>query len=154
MQVPDLAHVKGLVVRSSEGTELGTIGAVHVQRDGRQPLLVEFPADSDTPYVAPLFGAALDATGLVLAYAEELVRSGPTVDADADLSAGDVGYIIGHYLPGFRLGPDQPITARVREIGDVGAPGGGVHTVPGIVGDDELPPIVVIRPGYQGEHDR
>jgi len=152
MQVSDLADLLGTPVRSADGAELGRIGAVHVPAGNVQPLLVSFPAESETPYAAPLFGAELGASALVLAYPAATVETGPTVDAAVTLSAGEVGYILDHYRPGTRLDGKHPITDRLTGTGDVGADHPDVREIPpgpGI-GDRELPPIVVAKPGFAG----
>lgn len=152
MQVPDLARLLRTEVHSADNRSLGRIGAVYVQEGASQPLLVAFPADQDNPRVVPLFGAELRADGLFLAYSAELVESGPTVDADAALSVGEIGSVLQHYSPPVRTDTDRPITERVTGTGDVAAGDADVRTIPPFpfIGDDDLPPIVVTRPGLSG----
>lgn len=150
VQVSDLADLLGTPVRSADGTELGRIGTVHVPAGNVQPLLVTFPADSRTPYAAPLFDAVLQADGLVLGFPAVLVADGPTVDAEATLSAGEVGYILDHYRPGRPHPRGLPVTDRCDDTGDVAAENPDVREIPPVIGDQDLPPIVVIRPGIVG----
>ena len=152
MQVSDLARLLRTEVRSADNRPLGRIGAVYVQEGARQPLLVAFPADADTPRVAPLFGAELHADGLVLGYPAELVESGPRVDAAAELSVGEIGAVLNHYAPRIRTDTRAAITERVTGTGDVAAADADVRTIPPFphIGDDDLPPIVVTRPGWAG----
>jgi hypothetical protein len=152
VQVSDLTDLLGTPVRSVDGVDLGRVGSVHVPAGLGQPLLVTFPADSDTPYAAPLFGAELSEAALRLGYPADLVTGGPTVDAAASLSAGEVGYILGHYRPGRPAALGTPVTHRRRDTGDVGADDPDVRELPAIpsVEDRDLPPIVVTRPGLTG----
>ena len=150
MQVPDPDRLLSTPVRSADGAALGRIGTVYVPDGARQPLLVAFPADRDTPFVAPLFGAELTPDALVLGYSAEQVTAGPTVEADAVLSVGEIGAVLAHY--GRPVRTDRPLTERVREVGDVGAGSADVRAIPRIpgIGDDDLPPIVVTRPAQSG----
>lgn len=148
MQISDAGGLLGTTVWSADGEDLGDVGDVHVLDRAVQPLLVTFPSGSDTPSVAPLFGAELRENGLVLAYPAERVRSGPTVGAGALLSAGEVIAVLAWY--GRRVNPAGPLTERVDGVGDVGF--GEVQAVPSMpdIGDDDLPPIVVTRPSHSG----
>lgn len=93
----------------------------------------------------PLFGARLEDDALVLGYPASMITTGPTVDPEASLSLGEVGAVLAYYLPGVASG--FPVTERASEIGDVGA--GLVHRIPAFpgIGEDDLPPIVIISPG-------
>jgi hypothetical protein len=146
MQVSDAGRLMSIEVHSAEGESLGRVGAVYVPEGLRQPLLVAFPDDSSTPFVAPLFGAELTAEGLRLSYSAERVTSGPTVEADATLSVGVISWVITYY--GRQVAVDRPLTDGVGGVGDVSATFADVRIVPRIaqIGDDDLPPIVVTRP--------
>ena len=152
MQVPGLAHLLDLRIRSADGEPLGRIGAVYVQEGTAQPLLAAFPADAAEPMIAPLFGAELDAGGLKLAYSADLVTAGPTVGADETLSLGEVGTVLRYFAPDLRTGAGRAITDRVTGTCDVAAADHDVRIVPRfpLIGDDDLPPIVVTRPGHSG----
>jgi hypothetical protein len=150
VQVSDLADLPGTPVRSADGAELGSIGAVYVPAGNTQPLLISFPAGHPVPYVTPLFGAELGADGLVLGYSAAAVTDGPTVDAAADLSAGEVLAILGHYRPDLAQPRGIPVTEH-SPAGE-GATHRAVREIPAIppLGDHDLPPIVVVRPGFTG----
>jgi hypothetical protein len=146
MQVPDPGRLLSTLVRSADGHDLGRVGAVYVPDGLRQPLLVAFPADRDTPFVAPLFGASLTAEALVLGFPAEQVRSGPTVEADVALPVGVISAVLRYY--GRAVTTDRPLTERVQGTGDVSSVFAGVHAIPRFpdLGDDDLPPIVVSPP--------
>ncbi|GIE36493.1 hypothetical protein Ait01nite_095380 [Actinoplanes italicus] len=148
MQISDAGGLQGTTVWSSDGEDLGDVGDVHVLDRAVQPLLVTFPSASDTPAVAPLFGAELREDGLVLAYPAERVRSGPTVGAGVVLSTGEVIAVLAFY--GRQVSAAGPLTERLDGVGDVGY--GEVQAVPSLpdIGDDDLPPIVVTRPSHSG----
>jgi hypothetical protein len=148
MQISDAGGLLGTTVWSSDGEDLGRIGDVHVLDHAVQPLLVTFPSESDTPSVAPLFGAELREDGLVLAYPAARVRSGPTVGAGILLSTGEVIAVLAWY--GRQVTAAGPLTERLDGVGDVGF--GEAQTVPSLpdIGDDDLPPIVVTRPSHSG----
>lgn len=150
MQLPDVDRLLSTEVRSADGALLGRIGTVYVPDGAVQPLLVAFPADQDTPFVAPLFGAQLTADALVLSYSAEQVTTGPTVEAQAVLSVGEISAVLAHYGRAVRL--DRPLTERIRDVGDVRFSSADVQVVPRIpgIGDDDLPPIVVTRPAQSG----
>ncbi|SBT66859.1 hypothetical protein GA0070622_3898 [Micromonospora sediminicola] len=151
MHVPHARRLLALPARSSDGQQLGRTGAVYVPEGQRQPLLVALPLERAAPWVVPLFGARLDADGLVLDYPAETIVKGPTVDADAPLSLGEVAAVLAHYRPAVaELVRGLPLTRRAPEGGDVGA--GFVHRIPVVpgIGDDDLPPIVIASPGVTG----
>ncbi|MFD0521271.1 hypothetical protein [Paractinoplanes durhamensis] len=110
MQVSDAGRLRSFEVHSADGHFLGHVGTVYRAEDSVQPLLVSFPAERDTPFVAPLFGAELTAHTLVLAYPAAQVTDGPTVDTDVVLSAGEVGAVLGYY--GRRVRFSRPLTER------------------------------------------
>ncbi|BFU46309.1 hypothetical protein [Krasilnikovia sp. MM14-A1004] len=153
MQVPDVGRLLSTEVRSADGRVLGRVGAVYVADGAVQPLLVAFPADRETPYVAPLFGAELRPDALMLGYPAALVSAGPTIDAGVALSVGEIEAVLAYY--GTRVASDRPLTERALGTGDVGSVFPDVHTVPPLaaVGDDDLPPIVVTRPGMSGPRE-
>ncbi|MEU4424691.1 hypothetical protein AB0F81_29065 [Actinoplanes sp. NPDC024001] len=148
MQVSDAGRLQSTQVRSADGKPLGRVGTVYVAHGARQPLMVAFPADRDTPFVAPLFGAVLTEDALVLGYSAEQVTAGPTVDAEALLSLGEIGAVLAYYGRPVRI--DRPLTERMDGVGDVGFR--DVQAVPRLpdIGDDDLPPIVVTRPAASG----
>ncbi len=150
MQVSDVGRLLSIVVRSADGRHLGRVGIVYVPDGAVQPLLVAFPADRDTPFVAPLFGAELTPDGLVLGFSADRVEAGPTVDAGAPLSAGEIGAVLAYY--GRTVTSGGPLTERILDVGDVGFTDADVRAVPRIpdIGDDDLPPIVVTRPAQSG----
>jgi hypothetical protein len=152
MQVSHPARLLGTHVYSADQRPLGRIGAVYVPDGATQPLLVAFPADSAHPRIAPLFGAELTANGLVLSYPQALVDTGPTVDPDVELSVGEIGSVLKHYSPGVRIETQRPITERMTAVGDVGFVERDVHGIPAFpyIGDEDLPPIVVTKPGLRG----
>ena len=153
MQVPDAGRLLSTEVRSADGRVLGRVGTVYVPEGSVQPLLVAFPADQDTPHVAPLFGAELRPDGLVLGYPAERVTAGPTVDAGAALSVGEIGAVLSYY--GTQVASDRPLTERLLGTGDVGSSLADVQAIPPFpsIGDDDLPPIVVTRPGLSGPRE-
>ncbi|GAA2638093.1 hypothetical protein [Paractinoplanes durhamensis] len=150
MQVSDAGRLRSFEVHSADGHFLGHVGTVYRAEDSVQPLLVSFPAERDTPFVAPLFGAELTAHTLVLAYPAAQVTDGPTVDTDVVLSAGEVGAVLGYY--GRRVRFSRPLTERREGTGDVAAAFSEVQVIPPVpgIGDEDLPPIVVTRPGLAG----
>lgn len=152
MDVPDVARLIGTEVRSSDGQALGRIGAVYVQEGSVQPLLVAFPAERDKPQVAPLFRATLTPQGLILGYSAAQLESGPRVDADAALSVGEISAVLNHYAPPVSTGTDLPVTERITEVGDVSSTEADVRAIPSFpfIGDEDLPPIVVTKPGLTG----
>jgi hypothetical protein len=153
MQVPDPGRLLSIEVRSADGRALGRIGTVYVPEGSVQPLLVAFPADQETPHVVPLFGAELRPDGLVLGYPAEQVNAGPTVEAGVALSVGEIGVVLSYY--GRPIRNDLPLTDRILGTGDVGSAFADVQTVPSFpgIGDDDLPPIVVTRPGLSGSRE-
>ncbi len=148
MQIPSARRLLGTPVRSSDGQPLGRVGVVYLPEGRIQPLLIGLPAERSTPWAVPLLGARLEDDVLVLGYPAGVITTGPTVEADTSLSLGEVGAILAYYWPGVALG--FPVTERAPEIGDVGA--GLVHRIPTFpgLGDDDLPPIVIISPGVSG----
>jgi hypothetical protein len=155
MQVPDADRLVMTEVRSADGHPLGRVGTVYVPEGAGRPLLVAFPADRQTPFVAPLFGARLDSGGLTLAYPADVVTGGPSVDAGAALSVGEIGAVLAYYQPGVRVDPRRPLTDRLLGTGDVASGSPEVQLVPAVplVGDEDLPPIVVTRPGHSGPRE-
>ncbi|AGL18441.1 hypothetical protein [Actinoplanes sp. N902-109] len=148
MQIPDAGALLSTEVLSADGAGLGRVGIVFRPDGAVQPLLVAFPAEADTPHVAPLLGAELGRDGLVLAYSAAQLRAAPTIDAGAELSVGEIGAVLAYY--GIPLRSDLPLTTRVSGTGDVGSTVADVRLIPAIpgIGDDDLPPIVVSRPGW------
>lgn len=149
MQLPDAGRLLSIEVRSADGKRLGRIGSVYVPDGGVQPLLIAFPSDRDDPFVAPLFGAELTADALVLGYPAEQVTAGPTVDAEALLSAGEIVAVLAYYG---RAVTTRSLTERMEGVRDVGFTHANVRAVPQIpdIGDEDLPPIVVTRPSHSG----
>jgi hypothetical protein len=150
MQIPDAGGLLSTEVLSADGQALGRVGTVYVPEGSVQPLLVSFPADSETPFVAPLLGAELLPEGLVLAYPAGHVTAGPTVDVEAALSVGEIGAVLSYY--GRSTITRSRLTDRVTGTGDVGSVHPDVRAIPSFptLGDDDLPPIVVTKPGATG----
>jgi hypothetical protein len=151
MQVSDAGRLLSLEVRSADGEVLGRIGTVFVTDGSAQPLLVAFPADREIPFVAPLFGAELRPDGLVLGYPAGQVTAGPTVQAGVPLSVGEIGAVLSYY--GSPAASDLPLTTRMLGTGDVHSAFADVQAIPAFpgIGDEDLPPIVVTRPGVSGQ---
>lgn len=153
MQIPHARRLLGSPASSSDGQSLGRIGAVYLPERRTQPLLVALPVEKAAPWVVPLFGARLTASGLVLGYPAALITAGPTVGADTPLSLGEVSAVLAHYRPAAaEAARGMPLTERAPEGGDVSAAAGFVHRIPVFpgIGDDDLPPIVVTSPGATG----
>jgi hypothetical protein len=150
MQVSDAGHLLSTDVRSADGEPLGRIGTVYLPDGSAQPLLVAFPAEADTPLIAPLFGAELRAGALVLAYPAALVVAGPRVEAGVTLSVGEIGAVLSYY--GVRVESGLPLTERIAGTGDVGSSFADVQAVPRFpgIGDEDLPPIVLTGPAVSG----
>jgi len=153
MQVPDAGRLLSIEVRSADGRALGRVGTVYVAEGAVQPLLVAFPADQQNPHVVPLFDAELRTDGLVLGYPADQVNDGPTVEAGVALSVGEVGAVLSYY--GSPVRSDLPLTDRLLGTGDVASAFADVLTIPSFpgIGDDDLPPIVVTRPGLSGPRE-
>jgi hypothetical protein len=144
VQLDDPASIAGVDVRSADGHLLGRVTVVHVPEGGRRPLFAQIAKGraADVESIVPLVQAHAEGRALVVPYSAERVETGPTVERDADLSLGEAAYIIGYYGAGSVDVAGRPLTERVSAVGDAGAEDPEVR---------RLPPIVVTRPGIQGD---
>lgn len=60
-----------------DGTEMGTVDGVYVDRETQEPTWAAVRVGADRLALVPLAGAALDGDGLRLAFDERLVRGAP-----------------------------------------------------------------------------